>query len=280
MGRGRIVERLIVSCALAVALSACATGQRMDYSELTAALAETTFVGGNNGAPAGSYALPSGLAFGVAPARGEGRLALGGPKPRPEIELASAYMQCVPFARDLSGIQLKGDAVVWWGQAEGKYDRSARPQNGALLVLKGYRTDSRGHLAYVKRMLSRSEIVIDHANWLNDGKLHIDTPVKDVSPNHDWSLVKVWSVPAGRYGDRTYRVQGFILPDAEALALAAANRRKLGVSTTTIASAAPSGVTAQAPTIARAPAPATTPASAVVNVERALPPIQPAGFIR
>ena len=30
-------------------------------------------------------------------------------------------LQCVPYAREHSGIKLFGDAYTWWDQAEGKY---------------------------------------------------------------------------------------------------------------------------------------------------------------
>ena len=32
-----------------------------------------------------------------------------------------AYLQCVPYARDVSGIQIYGDAHTWWDQAQGRY---------------------------------------------------------------------------------------------------------------------------------------------------------------
>ena len=36
---------------------------------------------------------------------------------------ALPYVQCVPFARQASGIQLYGDALNWWDQADGHYAR-------------------------------------------------------------------------------------------------------------------------------------------------------------
>jgi hypothetical protein len=35
-------------------------------------------------------------------------------------------LQCVPFARALTGVTIFGDAHTWWNQAEGKYQRGNR----------------------------------------------------------------------------------------------------------------------------------------------------------
>ena len=62
-------------------------------------------------------------------------------------------------------------------------------------------------------MLSPREIVVEHANWLNRGQIHLETPVIDVSPQNDWSAVRVWYVPGGHLGKRVYGAHGFIHPD-------------------------------------------------------------------
>lgn len=120
-------------------------------------------------------------------------------------------LQCVPYARMQSGVQLWGDAVGWWDKASGKFERSSEPEPGAVLVMRGYNDDARGHLAVVRRILNEREIVVDHANWLNGGEIGLDNPVMDVSDDNDWSEVRVWYAPAGHYGGRIYEVQGFIL---------------------------------------------------------------------
>lgn len=130
----------------------------------------------------------------------------------PEVVDSGGRMQCVPFAREESGIQIYGDAHLWWQKAAGKYERGDTPEEGSVLVLYGYKRADRGHVAVVKRVISDREIVVDHANWLNDGQIYLDQPVKDVSPDNDWSAVKVWYAPGQQYGARTYAVQGFILP--------------------------------------------------------------------
>src|SRR4051794_32221196 len=42
-------------------------------------------------------------------------------------------LQCVPFARAVSGITLFGDAWRWWSEAAGRYGRGHRPQPGGVL---------------------------------------------------------------------------------------------------------------------------------------------------
>jgi len=70
----------------------------------------------------------------------------------------------------------------------------------------------RGHVAVVTAVDSSREIRIDHANWLDDGAIYRDDPVIDVSPDNDWSEVRVWNTRANQLGTRTYLVRGFIGP--------------------------------------------------------------------
>ena len=120
--------------------------------------------------------------------------------------------ECVPYARMLSGVQIWGDAVTWWTQAETKYVRSGRPAEGSVLVLRGWNDERRGHVAVVKVILSERMIRVDHANWMHKGEVSINVPVVDVSPANDWSQVRVWHVPGNYWGGRTYEAQGFIHP--------------------------------------------------------------------
>src|SRR6185437_7157556 len=61
-------------------------------------------------------------------------------------------IQCVPYARQVSGIDLRGDAWTWWGQAKGHYARGKKPRPGAVLVFKKTRALPRGHLSVVTRV--------------------------------------------------------------------------------------------------------------------------------
>ena len=83
------------------------------------------------------------------------------------------------------------------------------------MVMRGWRNPNRGHVAVVKEIVSERMIIVDHANWLNTGEITRDVPVRDVSPNNDWSQVQVWNVTGEHWGGRTYNVQGFILNIAD-----------------------------------------------------------------
>jgi len=119
-------------------------------------------------------------------------------------------LSCVPFAREHSNIDIHGDAWTWWDQAQGRYPRGERPSPGAVMVLDGYAGSKRAHVAVVRRIVSRREIRVDHANWLNNGAIFLDDPVADISPNNDWSEVLVWNVQTHGWGGHVYNVQGFI----------------------------------------------------------------------
>ena len=46
------------------------------------------------------------------------------------------YLQCVPYARQITGIHIFGDAHTWWDQAEGRYSRGWQPRIGAVMAFK------------------------------------------------------------------------------------------------------------------------------------------------
>jgi hypothetical protein len=79
-------------------------------------------------------------------------------------------------------------------------------------VLQGYNTTARGHVAVVTHVDSSRLIRVDQANWLNGGEITRSVPILDVSPNNDWSEVRVWHIPGGHWGGRIYRGEGFIHP--------------------------------------------------------------------
>lgn len=132
-------------------------------------------------------------------------------EPTARIANARSRLQCVPFARQESGVEIYGNANTWWNQARGVYETAEAPSEGAVLVLHGYATENRGHVAVIKEVVSERMIIVDHANWLNTGEITRDVPVQDVSEAGDWSEVRVWHIPSRQWGARTYRVQGFIL---------------------------------------------------------------------
>ena len=119
-------------------------------------------------------------------------------------------LQCVPFARANSDIKIFGDAYTWWDKASGKYPRGTLPEPGAVMVLHNYAGPNHGHVAVVREVTDAREIRVDHANWLNDGSVYLDDPVRDESPGNDWSVVRVFNLKTGAWGGRLYPVQGFI----------------------------------------------------------------------
>src|SRR5579885_449775 len=121
----------------------------------------------------------------------------------------AAPQQCVPYVRARTGINIFGNASTWWAKAAGQYARTNLPVPGAVMVLTGY-ARGHAHLAYVSQVVSLREIRVDHANWLNDGQVFLDDPVVDVSPDNDWSEVRVFNERTGSWGARIYDVQGFI----------------------------------------------------------------------
>ncbi len=122
---------------------------------------------------------------------------------------------CVPYARSRSGIQLSGDAWEWWGQAEGRYRRGRTPRDGAVLVLMRTSRLRQGHVSVVARQVSRREIRVDHANWgsgAGKGRVARDQPVQDISPQNDWTLVRVWYPRINDFGQSSWPAFGFIYP--------------------------------------------------------------------
>lgn len=135
---------------------------------------------------------------------------------------ADPYWQCVPFARMISGIQIFGDAWTWWSKASGKYDTGFTPKAGAVLCFRPTGRMKLGHVAVVSQVLTDRVIQITHANWSviegSRGKVEKDVTVVDVSPEGDWSRVKVWYDPVGDLGTTTYPTYGFIYQDLGAVA--------------------------------------------------------------
>ena len=130
---------------------------------------------------------------------------------------AQSYLQCVPFARAESGVDIRGNAKTWWAQAANDYARGDEPREGAVMAFAGTRGMPMGHVAVVKKIVSDREIRIDHANWspINGrrGQIERNVRVVDVSDAGDWSLVRVWYAPIGDLGLRANPVQGFIYAD-------------------------------------------------------------------
>ncbi len=124
------------------------------------------------------------------------------------------YLQCVPYARQVSGIAIHGDAWTWWDQAEGRYERGYRPLIGAVMAFKPHGNMRLGHVAAVSRVIDSRTVLLRHANWspINGrrGQIEDDVRAIDVSPANDWSEVRVWYDPIQAIGGTAWPVAGFI----------------------------------------------------------------------
>ena len=60
---------------------------------------------------------------------------------------AQSYLQCVPFARSESGVEIRGNAKTWWAQAAGEYKRGHEPRKGAVMAFAATRGMPLGHVA-------------------------------------------------------------------------------------------------------------------------------------
>ncbi|WP_232824068.1 CHAP domain-containing protein, partial [Blastomonas sp. UPD001] len=134
----------------------------------------------------------------------------------PPANAQEPLLQCVPYARQVSGIQIYGDAHSWWQQAEGKYARGQRPAVGAVMAFKPYRSMQLGHVATVAKVIDKRRVLLDHANWSpidgRKGQIERNVLAEDVSSANDWSEVRVWYAPIGGLGTTRYPVHGFIYP--------------------------------------------------------------------
>ena len=127
------------------------------------------------------------------------------------------WLECVPFARELSGVRIFGNALTWWEQAKARYARGARPRPGAVMAFQPHGRMQLGHVAVVRRIVSSREVRLDHANWsLIDGRrgqIERDVRAVDVSEANDWSRVRVWYAPIQSLGGTQWPLAGFIYPD-------------------------------------------------------------------
>lgn len=128
------------------------------------------------------------------------------------------YLQCVPYARRVSGIGLYGDAHTWWDQAAGRFERGRRPMAGAVMSFRPHGAMTLGHVAAVSKVIDSRTVLLRHANWSpiggRRGQIEDDVRAVDVSPGNDWSAVRVWYAPIGALGTTHWPVDGFIYNEA------------------------------------------------------------------
>lgn len=150
-------------------------------------------------------------------------------------------LQCVPYARAISGVEIYGDAHTWWSKAKGRYERGTEPRVGAVLSFKSHGASRLGHISAVRAIVDDRTILVSHANWsrINGKRGHIedDVQVVDVSMKNDWSRVKVWYQPIGSLGGTVYPINGFIYPRQKKshAAVKASIAKLIGVSASRVA---------------------------------------------
>lgn len=144
------------------------------------------------------------------------------------------YLQCVPYARQVTGVRIYGDAHTWWGQAEGRYARGASPRVGAVMAFRPHGNMRLGHVAAVSRIVDSRTVLLRHSNWslINGRRGQIEDNVRavDVSSGNDWSEVRVWYDPIQGMGTTHWPVHGFIYNRKPGFSETAAAPRKARLS--------------------------------------------------
>jgi surface antigen len=121
-------------------------------------------------------------------------------------------ISCVPYARQVSGIEVAGNAWQWWENAVGLYARGERPESGSVLDFRPNGRMRLGHVAVVTRVVNSREVIVDHANWPSGGGrggISHNVAVVDVSEANNWSAVRVELGQGGTFGS-VYPTYGFI----------------------------------------------------------------------
>lgn len=126
------------------------------------------------------------------------------------IPKAPGHLECVPYARTTSGIQIYGDAHTWWNQAKNRYATGHSPRIGSVMAVRPFNNSRLGHVATVSRIVDSRTILLSHANWSVPGKIERNVTALDVSPANDWSQVRIWYGPARGLGTTHWPVSGFI----------------------------------------------------------------------
>jgi hypothetical protein len=118
-------------------------------------------------------------------------------------------ISCVPYARNVSGIQVVGNAWEWWHNASGTYARGPVPEVGSVLAFRANGRMRLGHVAVVSRVINARVIEINHANWASTGVVARGVTVVDVSEANNWTAVRVGLAGSEDFGS-VYPTYGFI----------------------------------------------------------------------
>jgi surface antigen len=126
----------------------------------------------------------------------------------------AGFLNCVQYVRQVSSVELSGNAWMWWNNAKGHYNVGHRPARNSVLVFQRTKAMPSGHVAVVRDVVDRRTILIEHANWAprNGMKGRVSTEVvEDISVNNDWTSVRVMHRPSRSFG-KPYATNGFIHP--------------------------------------------------------------------
>ncbi|QCE34971.1 hypothetical protein FAI40_06235 [Acetobacteraceae bacterium] len=94
---------------------------------------------------------------------------------------------------------------------EKNYARGQIPEPGAVLSFKATKKMFYGHVALVRSQEDDRTIRIDHAHW-GANQIDHNTRVIDVSPNNDWTAVRVALRGNPSQFGKVYPTNGFIYP--------------------------------------------------------------------
>ena len=113
-------------------------------------------------------------------------------------------------APPFSGRPHYGGAPTPGKQAEGRYARGRMPRVGAVMAIRPHNNSRLGHVAAVSGIIDSRTILLSHANWSYRGKIERNVTALDVSPDNDWSEVRIWFGPNRTLGTTHWPVAGFI----------------------------------------------------------------------
>ena len=124
---------------------------------------------------------------------------------------ASHAQYCVRTVKSMSDFEVRGDAWEWWGNSAGQYARGGMPAMGSVLVFQRSGSMPLGHVSLVTGLVDDRTILVDHT--FGGPRIWRSIRVIDVSPNNDWSAVRVWSGRANVLGSTVFPIYGFIYPE-------------------------------------------------------------------
>lgn len=129
-------------------------------------------------------------------------------------------IQCVDYIKEKHPQYkgMTGNAKTWWTQTD-KVTQQQTPSVGSVLVFPGPNV-AYGHVAYVTKLVSSKEILVNHANWNRDtgkadGTIWTNVRVQDVSEKGNWTKVKIEYGNKGAFGSTPFATYGFVVPKSQ-----------------------------------------------------------------